>query len=79
MAQWGWLESFANRQNYLLELKLWQDTPVKKGQKDMHNRRKPKPFIPPFMRQSKPEGDINKESEAMTVDDVKSWLSVPRG
>lgn len=78
-AQWGWLESFANRANYLLELKLWQDTPIKKGQKDMHNRRKPKPYVPDFMRNKEQEAAINKGSEKRTVSDIKSILALPRG
>ena len=68
-----------NKANYLLELKLWQDTPVKKGQKDMHNRRKPKPFVPDFMKSETPPSEINKGSVIRTVDDVKSILALPRG
>ena len=78
-AQWGWHETFLNRANYLLELKLWQDTPIKKGQKDMHNRRKPKPFVPDFMRNKEQEAAINKGSEKRTVSDIKSILALPRG
>jgi len=78
-AAWGWLENFANKSNYLLELKLWQDTPIKKGEKAMHNRRKPKPFIPEFMKVKQPPNQINKDSETRTVDDIKSILSLPRG
>lgn len=79
-AQWGWMESFANRANYLLELKLWQDTPVKKGQLAAHNAKKPKPYVPDFMKQPiAAEDGINKDTETMPVDDVKSWLAVPRG
>jgi len=78
-AQWGWQETFLNRAIYLLELKLWQDTPIKKGQKDMHNRRKPKPFVPDFMRNKEQETAINKGSEKRTVSDIKSILALPRG
>lgn len=78
-AQWGWMEMFANKANYLLELKLWQDTPVKKGQKDAHNRRKPKPFVPEFMRSKETTSAINKDSAKHTVDDIKSILALPRG
>lgn len=77
--QWGWLESFANKTNYLLELMLWQNTPIKKGEKSMHNRRKPKPFIPDFMKVEQPPSEINKDAETHTVDDVKSLLTLPRG
>lgn len=77
--QWGWLESFANDRNYLLRLKLWQDTPVTKAQKAAHNAKKPKPFIPDFWKVEQPESEINKDVEKMSVDDVKSWLAVPRG
>lgn len=78
-AQWGWLEMLTNKSNYLLELKLWQDTPVKKGQVAAHNAKKPKPFVPDFMKVVQPESEINKGSEKMSVDDIKSWLAVPRG
>lgn len=71
---------FANKTNYLLELKLWQDTPVRKGEKAAHNARKPKPFLPDFMKDPiEPDLTINKDVEKMSVDDVKSWLDVPRG
>lgn len=79
-AQWGWSEMFLNKVTYLLELKLWQDTPVKKSERAAHNRKKPKPFVPDFMqRPLDPENEINKGVEQMSVDDVKSWLAVPRG
>ena len=61
---------------------IWQNaTPQKKGQLAQHKQRKPKPFIPDFMKQQKPkkEAGINKDSVSMTVDDLKSWLAVPRG
>lgn len=78
-SQWGWVEQFANRANYLLELKLWQDTPIKKGERAMHNRRKPKPYVPDFMKGELPVSEINKDSEKHTVDDIKSILALPRG
>lgn len=78
-AQWGWSEMFLNKVTYLLELKLWQDTPVTKGQKAMHNRRKPKPYVPDFLKSKMPESEINKGSEKRTVDDIKSILALPRG
>lgn len=78
-AQWSWMEMFANKTNYLLELKLWQDTPVKKGEKAAHNRRKPKPYVPEFMKGEQPVSEINKETEKHTVDDIKSILALPRG
>lgn len=78
-AQWGWSEMFLNKVTYLLELKLWQDTPVKKGEKASHNRKKPKPFVPDFLKSKMPEAEINKETEKRTVDDIKSILSLPRG
>lgn len=76
-AQWGWLESFANQTNYLLELKLWQDTQVKKGGKAMHERLRPKPFVPDFMKSKEPS-PISKGAQVMTVDDTKGWLALPR-
>lgn len=79
-AQWGWAEVLANKTNYLLEVLIWQNgTPQKKGALERHKRNKPKPFIPEFMKSPTPAAEINKEAETMTVDDVKSWLSVPRG
>jgi len=77
--QWGWAETFANKTTYLLELLLWQNTQVKKGQQAAHNRRKPKPFIPEFMKVAQPKSEINKDSETRTVDDIKSILALPRG
>lgn len=78
-AQWGWQEMFLNKVTYLLELKLWQDTPVAASKKASHNAKKPKPFVPEFMKQQQPESAINEGIDRMSVDDVKSWLSVPRG
>jgi len=78
-AQWGWSEVFLNKITYLLELKLWQDTPIKKAEKASHNRKKPKPFIPDFLKQDTPETQLNKETEKRSVDDIKSILSLPRG
>ena len=80
-AQWGWVESLTNKTNYLLELIAWQNsTPSTKAKKAAHDRQKPKPYVPDFMKVDKePEGAINKDVEQMPVDDVKSWLAVPRG
>lgn len=78
-AQWGWQETFLNKANYLLELKLWQDTPVKKGERASHNRKKPKPFVPDFLKGEQPVSEINKETQKRTVDDIKSILALPRG
>jgi len=70
----------ANKTNYLLEVLIWQNgTPHKKGALERHKRNKPKPFIPEFMKSPAPPAEINKEAETMTVDDIKSWLSNPRG
>lgn len=79
-AQWGWSEVMANKTNYLLEVLIWQNsTPHKKAAIDRHKRNKPKPFVPEFMKPPKQPSEITKEAETMTVDDIKSWLSVPRG
>lgn len=75
--QWGWSEVLANKTNYLLELLLWQNSATKN--KAQHKRNKPKPFMPDFLKAIQPPGEINKDAEAMTTDDVKSWLSAPRG
>lgn len=77
--QWGWAETLANKANYLLELKLWQDTPVKKGEKAAHQRRKPTLFVPDFMKVEQPPSEIIKDAEKRTVDDIKSLLALPRG
>ena len=66
-----------NKIAYLLELVLWQNSSTKN--KAQHKRNKPKPFVPDFMKQRVPPSEINKDSAPMTVDDIKSWLSVPRG
>lgn len=79
-AQWGWLESFANKTNYLLELLAWQNaTPNTKAKRAAHDQKKPKPFVPEFMKQTAPQSEINKGNDAMPIDDIKSWLAVPRG
>lgn len=77
--QWGWQETLANKANWLLELKLWQDTQIKKGEKAAHQRRKPTLFVPDFMKKEMPAGEINKDAEKHTVDDIKSLLALPRG
>jgi len=64
----------------LLEVLIWQNgTPHNKGALARHKRNKPKPFIPEFMKQPQKPSEISKEAETMTIDDVKSWLSNPRG
>jgi len=80
VAQWGWSEIFANKTNYLLELLVWQNaTPNTKGKMAAHKRKQPKPFMPDFMKAIQPPAAINEGADTMTVDDVKSWLSVTRG
>lgn len=59
---------------------LWQNSydPKKKSQS---LRNKPKPFVPDFMK-SKPtdkQKGAAKGTQAMPVDDIKSWLNAPRG
>jgi hypothetical protein len=79
-AQWGWDQIFANKTNYLLELLVWQNaTPSSKGKLAAHKRRQPKLFIPDFMKPQREPKKKNKDTATMTVDDVKSWLSAPRG
>jgi len=78
--QWGWAETFANKANYLLELITWQNaTPSNKAKLAKHKLNKPQLYIPDFMKPKQPPSAINKGSEAMTVDDIKSWLNTPRG
>lgn len=77
--QWGWDEVFANKQNHLLELLLWQNgTPSKKAERAKHKANKPKPWMPDFMQVEQPPSAIMESVETMTVDDIKSWLAVPR-
>ena len=45
----------------------------------MHNRRKPKPYVPDFMKSKEPPAEINKGSEVRSVSDIKSILDLPRG
>jgi hypothetical protein len=79
-AQWGWSEIFANDSNYLLKLIVWQNaTPQNKAALARHKNDKPKPFIPEFIQPKQQSADISKNANKMSVDDVKSWLSVPRG
>lgn len=35
--------------------------------------------MPDFMKKQQPKSEINKGTDEMTLDDVKSWLSNPRG
>lgn len=78
--QWGWSEILTNKITYLLEILAWQNsTPDTKGKMAAHKRRQPKPFVPDFMKPKTEPSEISKEADTMTVDDVKSWLSVERG
>lgn len=68
--QWGWSEILTNKMVYLLDVLVWQNT------RDSHKkfpRNKPKPFVPDFMG-----GDISKDTEAHTVDEVRDILAKPR-
>lgn len=81
-AQWGWLEHFANRANYLLELQIWHNaTPpknAKQSDKDKHKKAEPKLFIPDFLKEPEPKSAINEGSVAMDVDDIKRILEQRR-
>lgn len=59
---------------------LWQNAydPKKKSQS---MRNKPKPFVPDFMKEKPKNTDKGAAAgtQAMPIDDIKSWLSVPRG
>lgn len=78
--QWGWAEVFANKTTYLLELLLWQaGTPSKKAERAKHKAAKPRPFVPDFMKKSQAGVGLNQDVPVQTIDDVKSWLAVPRG
>lgn len=55
---------------YLLELLVWMNT---KDARRKLPQNKPKPFVPEFMG-----GQVAKEAEAHTVDEVKDILNMPR-
>lgn len=69
--QWGWPEVLANKTNYLLEILAWQKT--RDGQRKRPTQ-KPKIFVPEFMQ----SGEVGKEAEAHSVDDIKAILAMPR-
>ena len=75
--QWGFSEIFANRTNFLLETLLWQNSydPKKKVE---HKSKKPKPFVPDFLKQLSKTSAINDGSEKHTTDDIRSILLKPR-
>jgi hypothetical protein len=59
---------------------VWQNaTPSTKGKLAAHKRRQPKLFIPDFMKPPKKPENVTKDTNTMTIDDVKSWLNTPRG
>lgn len=68
--EWGWGEILTNKMVYLLELLVWMKTKDAQRKAPQH---KPKPFVPEFMG-----GQVAKEAEAHTVDEVKDILSMPR-
>lgn len=70
--QWGWPEILSNKANYLLEVLAWQNT--KDGQKK-HPSHRPELFTPDFLTKYK---NKETESEAMTVEEMKEYLSKPR-
>lgn len=41
--------------------------------------KKPKPFVPDFMKAAVKPSPLNADVPVQTVDDIKSWLAVPRG
>lgn len=75
--QWGWDQVFANKTNFLLETIIWQNSydPKKKAE---HKSRKPKPFVPDFMKQAAAPSAINKGSEIHNTDDIRNILAKPR-
>lgn len=69
-AQWGWQEILANRANYFLETLIWMKT---KDATKKIPRNRPTPFVPDFMG-----GNVAKDTEAHTVDEIKEILARPR-
>lgn len=72
--QWGWSEILANKANYLLETLAWMKT---KDATKKFPQHKPKPFVPDFMPSS-PEGEMNRDVEAHTIDEIREILAKPR-
>lgn len=72
--QWGWRDVLANKANNLLEQIIWQNSNM--GVKKSKQTAKPQPFIPDFMRQP---GELSKEAEVHTTDDIRDILAQPRG
>ena len=68
--QWGWGEILTNKMTYLLEVLVWMKTKDAQRKAPQH---KPKPFVPEFMG-----GEIGKDAEAHTTDDIKNILAMPR-
>lgn len=69
-----------NKANYMLEVLAWQNaTPHKKSQLAAHKAKRPKPFVPDFMKGDQSQEGINAESEKHTVEDVQAILELPRG
>lgn len=77
-SQWGWNEVFANKTNHLLELLLWQNSFDGKKKAEW-KAKKPKPFVPDFMKKPEPPSPINNGAEAHTTDDIRSILAQARG
>ena len=76
--QWGWSEVFANKTNHLLELLLWQNAYDAKKKAEWKAKR-PKAFVPDFMKKPEPPSPINKGSEAHITDEIRNILAQPRG
>lgn len=72
--EWGWSELLLNRIEYCLQILAWQNT------EDAHSRHPqhtPEIWLPDFI--PKPEkAKKNPEQQAMSVDDIKEYLSRPR-
>ena len=73
--QWGWSEILANKMVYLLDTLVWMKT--KDAQKKVPKNR-PRIFMPDFMPQQSPEGEISKDAVVHTTDDIRALLEKPR-
>lgn len=69
--EWGWNEILLNQANHNLEVLIWSKT-----EDALKKRNYPKPFVPPFMEPLLKKGD--PEQVAMSVDELKEYLTKPR-
>lgn len=72
--EWSWNEILLNKIDYGLKILAWQNSA---DAAEKHPKHYPEIWLPPFMpRPQKPKK--NPEQQAMSVDDIKAYLSRPR-